>query len=421
MVKLKFLGGSEEVGRSGFLLDAGTKILLDYGIKLERTGIEYPLPVDTNLDAIVISHAHLDHSGHLPHLFQGSKSLAFMTPPTLELSEMLWQDSLKIARIEGNEAPFSRIEIQKTEKYTFPTNYGKKMDISEDVSLEMFDAGHILGSAMTKINMGNKTLVYTGDFKLIETRLHAGADVKALGKVDYLITESTYGDREQPDRKALEKRFIEEIQDAIDKGGHVLIAAFAVGRSCEIIDILNEYKLNADIYLDGLAQKAANIYLNNPKFLKNPKFLTKALGRANWVRNRKMRQQAIKEPCIIVTTSGMVEGGPVYEYLPKLYKDKNSKLFLTGYQVEGTGGRKLLETGKITIDGNELDVKMGVEKFEFSAHASRTELFKTIEKVDPKKVICVHGDVNTIQDFQKDIEGHGYEAIVARRGEEVEL
>src|SRR3989338_2389846 len=316
MVKITFKGASQEVGRSAFLVDDGDKILLDYGVKLTPHGLEYPLPVKTNLDASVVSHAHLDHTGNLPHLFQETNCLTYMTPPTLDIARILWFDTLKIAGLEGMDANFSKDEIAKTEKFTFPIGYRKHMDITDHSSIVFHDAGHIVGSALTELRMRNSAVVYTGDFRYLETRLHAPAQFERIKECDIMITYSTYGDRDHPDRKETEKQFVASVQEAIDRGGHVLLPSFAVGRSQEIIDVLNEYKVEAPIYFDGMGQKVARIYLSNPAFLPKPQFLKKSLDRLNWVRNVKMRKQALKQPSIIVCTSGMLQGGSVYAYLP---------------------------------------------------------------------------------------------------------
>ncbi len=408
-IRIKFLGAAHEVGRSAFLVDSGDKILLDYGVKLTPKGPEYPLRPDTNIDAAIISHAHLDHSGDLPHLFTKGKFLSYMTKPTLELAKILWHDTLHIAGMEGIDANFSKQEIVRTERFTFAVNYRKPMDITDSVSMQFFDAGHILGSAITKLDIGGKTLVYTGDFKEEETRLHTGADLTKIKKCDYLIMESTYGDREHPPRKELEKKFVNDVQDVIDRGGHALVTAFAVGRSQEIADVLFEYGVDADIYLDGMSQKAARVYLGNPSFLKKPKFLKQALTRINWVRNVKMRKNALKKPSVIITTSGMLQGGPVHFYLPELYHDKNSKLFLTGFQVDKTPGRILLDTGKINLNGIVVDLKMEYEKYDFSAHAGKKELMSVAKKLSPEKIMLVHGDDKVMKKLRLDLKQEGFE------------
>ena len=419
MASVRFLGAASEVGRSGFVVDVGEKILLDYGVKLTPKGIEYPLPVTENLAAVVISHAHLDHTGQLPHLFTKSNTMTYMTPPTLELSKMLWFDTLKIAGLEAMDASFSKQEIHAVEKFTFAVHYNRKLKVGENTSIELTDAGHIAGSAITKLTSPrDKTIVYTGDIRLDDTRLQVGADLPK-GDCDALIIESTYGDRDHDDRKETEKTFVGDIQDTIDRGGTALVSSFAVGRSAEMVDILNEYNLNADIYLDGMCQKAARIYMSYPKYIRNPSFLKKSLDRAHWVKNISMRKAALKKPSVIVTTSGMLQGGPVYAYLPEIYKDENSKLFLTGYQVEGTPGRILLETGKINLNGIVVKPKMKVEKYDFSSHAGKSELLKIIAKLNPKKVVLVHGDIEVMKKLLKTLKSEGFDAVAPHIGDEL--
>ncbi len=419
-IKFTALGGAGEVGRSSFIIDAGEKVLLDSGVKLTPKGVEYPLDVKVNLDAIIVSHAHLDHSGHLPHLFKKSNSITYMTPPTLDLSRMLWHDTLKIADLEDLPEPFSKDEIKRAERYTFPLNFEKPMSISERATVELFDAGHILGAAMVKLDFGKKTVLYSGDFKIEEMRLHKGASMK-FGKVDYAIIETTYGNREHGKRKEIEKKFVEDVQDTIDKGGHALIAAFAVGRSQEIMDVLYEYNLNADIYLEGMCQKASEIYLSYPNYLKNYQFLKKAMRRVRFVKSVNTRRMALKKPSVIITTAGMLQGGPITTYLPLLYNDANSKLFMTGYQVAETPGRVLLDTGKLNLNGVWVKPKMQYEKYDFSAHASRSELIEALEKMNPDKVICVHGDPEITDVFNSEMRAKGFNMISPERGKEITL
>lgn len=415
------LGGCQEVGRSSFLLDFGEKILFDDGVKLTPKDTEYPLPVKTNLDGIVISHAHLDHTGNLPHLYAESNFRTYLTPPTLDIAKILWFDTIKIAGFEGIELGWDENEIKKAEEYSFPTPYRRPLDITDNCSLEFFDAGHIIGSAMPKVSFGEKNFLYTGDFKKEETRLFSGADMD-VGNIDYLMVESTYGDRNHPPRKDVERLFVEEVQDTIDKGGWAVIPAFAVGRSQEVIDILAEYKVNAPIYLDGMCQKAARVMLSYPKYLKDHKFLKRALESAIWVTRRNLRKKALKQPSIIVTTAGMLQGGPVLNYLKTLYKDENSSVILTGYQVEETKGRRLMETKRIEIDGTDYAVKAKVEKFDFSAHASQHEMLESIKKWSPSKVFLVHGDKDVMPVFKDKItEELGIDTTILKQGKKVAL
>src|SRR3989344_210337 len=344
-MQLRVLGAGREVGRSGFILDAGEHFLLDYGIKLTPKHTEFPLDVKTNIKALILSHAHLDHSGYVPHFFEKSHCIAYMTSPSLDVSRVLWHDALKIAKHEKTRPPFQKEDIQKTERFTFPVRYKKKLEISRGVELEFFDAGHILGSAMAKISYKNRHFLYTGDFNPDETRLMHGADLNA-GKVDYVLTESTYGDRNHPNRNDSEKQFIDFVNETVSQGGTALVPALAVGRAQEVIDVLHEHrkKLQAQVFFDGMGQTVAEHFLQYPEYLKNPKFLGNALHSVKWLKNFD-RKKVLKEPCIIVSSSGMLQGGPSVFYLKKLYHDKRNGVALTCFQVPETAGRMLLDQG----------------------------------------------------------------------------
>jgi len=419
--KLIGLGACGEVGRSSFLIDVGDKILLDRGIKLTPNETEYPLPVHTALDAAIISHAHLDHSGDLPRLFTKNKPIAYMTPPTLDLAEMLWHDSLKIAGIEGIDAKFSKVDIKRTRRFAFPIGYKTMLRITDKVSLELFDAGHIVGSAITKLSFDNKSLVYTGDFKVEETRLLRKADIN-FGPVDYVIIEGTYGDTDHPARSRVEKEFVDACLEIVQNNGFAIVPAFAVGRSHELVDVLVEHKVDVPIYLDGMAQKAANITLQYPNYLKNPKSLRKALDKAIWVKKDRQRRKILEEPAIIITTAGMCEGGPVLNYIKRLYNDERSAIFLTGYQVEGTQGRRLIEEGVIAIDGKEYRPKCKIRKFDFSAHPGQSEMIRALKRWSPEKVFIVHGEPEKINAFKSKIkEELGIDAMPLELGKTVKV
>lgn len=420
---ISFLGAAREVGRSGFLVESEDNILLDYGLKFgPENKTEEPLPIKQHLDAIVVSHAHMDHSGDVPKLFSNSNALTYLTPPTLELSNLLWEDALKIAGHEGVHAGFSRDELHRIQRYSFPVGYKRKLHITQDVIMEFLDAGHISGSALTKLTFdNNKTLLYTGDLNPMETRLHCGTDLKA-GKVDSLIIESTYGNRNHPPRKELEKVFAEEVQDIIDRGGWALVPSFAIGRGQEVIEILYSHKVEAPIFYDGMGQKAARIMLNYPQYLKDPKNLKKALGTAIFVRGLKDRKNALKKPSVLVASAGMMQGGPILYYTRKLRLDPNSKLFFTGYQAAGTIGRQVLETKRFVEEGMEMEINLEVEKFDFSAHAQKDDLLKAVGKWNPEKIFLVHGDFGIMEFFKERLREQGFNRVeMPKRGQTLKL
>lgn len=408
-VKVTFLGASREVGRSGFIVDSGDKLLLDYGVKFGPNNLaEYPLPVNTNLDAIILSHAHLDHSGYIPNLFLDSSTLTYLTPPTLGLSNLLWEDSLKIAGHNGTHAGFNQEEVFRLRRYCFQVGYKKKLNVTKDWTMEFLDAGHIPGSALTKLTyQKEKTFLYTGDLNPMETRLHIGTDLK-VGHVDSVMIESTYGNRNHPPRRELEKVFFEEVQDIIDRGGWALIPAFAVGRGQEILMILDDFGIDADVYYDGMGKTAAQIMMDNPSYIKDPGALKKAMRKTIVIHSQKMRKDALKKPCVIVASAGMMQGGPILFYTQKLRNDKNSKVFFTGYQVDKTIGRTLLDHKKLVVEGVTYDTSLEVQKFDFSAHAQKDDLIKALKKWNPEKIFLVHGDAEIMDTFKETLRGIGF-------------
>ncbi len=423
MNSLTGLGACQEVGRSAFVLDFGEKFLLDYGVKLAPEGVEYPLDVKENIKAVIISHAHLDHSGYLPYFYNKSEALSFMTQPTLEIADILWQDSVKIAEFEGMAPKYNKKEIERTHKYNFVVPYKKQLHLTNDVSLEFFDAGHILGSALTKITHKEKSFLYTGDYKVNETQLHIGADLN-VGKVDSVLIESTYGDREHPNRKEEEKKLCESVQETVDRGGWAVVPAFAVGRSQELVDILTGYNIDVPIYFDGMGKKVANIYLKHSELIKDPKRLKKGLAQVKWILGAGDRKKALRQPSVIVTTSGMMKGGPVVGYAQKLMMDPKSKIHLTGYQGAETPGRMLQDQGKLPYGPNESIVKVACkyEKYDLSAHPSQEEMILSLKKWSPKNIFLVHGDKNVMEIFKRKIkEETGINAQPLKIGEKVEF
>jgi putative mRNA 3-end processing factor len=421
-VTLEVHGAGQEVGRSSFVLNSKEEhILLDYGVKLTPGKQEYPTPINQKLNAVVLSHAHFDHSGFIPQLFLKNPCPVYMTPPTLELSKLLWEDSIKIAEQDGTPPLYSKNEIRVAEQHVFPMQYQKPIDITMNTRLEFFDAGHILGSAMSKLTTKNKTIAYTGDFMVPPIKLQDGANVKGLGKADCLIIESTYGNRNHADWKQSEKEFVEKIYETLDRGGHCVIAAFAIGRSQEVLDILFEHGVDAPVFLDGMGRKVTEIYHNFPSFNSKPQTVRRILEQVNIVKHPGIRKQALREPSVIVTTAGMLEGGPVLYYLDKLHSSERNSLLLTGYQVEGTKGRNLLETGKIEVDSGFIEPKMEIQRFDFSTHSGKDSLVKTIKDVSPEHVVLIHGDKKISRDFAEELKGQGYKVSNPAVGETVAL
>ena len=411
-MKLRFLGGAREVGRSSVVVEGSRRIMLDCGVKLDSK-TEYPSSFESDL--MIISHAHLDHSGFSPFYYKFSSIPSIGTYPTLELTELLLKDFLKVNRRKHEKVPFRDKEIRKFSRNFVVVNYDEEFAFGDSV-IKFYDAGHIPGSCMIELNFDGKKLLYTGDFKLTPTYLHKGAEIH---ESDILIIESTYANREHPPRREVEKRLKEEIQETILKGGNVLMPTFAVGRAQEMLFVLDSLGFSDIVYLDGMAKDATQIVLNSKKFISDADWLLRILQKINFVEERRDRREALKKPSIILTTAGMLNGGPALDYIPKL--NQNSKIIFTGYQVEGTNGRQLLENGTITLDGKKFKVPQKAIYLDFSAHAGRSELFEFVEKSKAEKVFVVHGDSKIAIDFKDELLMLGYNAFAPENGSVFEI
>jgi putative mRNA 3-end processing factor len=421
-MRLSFLGGAQEVGRSAVLVDTGTeKFILDYGVKINVKPTEYPKEVNAKLNAILLTHAHLDHCGAIPILYGQHQTCPFYgLEITLPMSRMLMYDSYKISKYENEDEKFSKRDIGNAIKHFKVVQYRKPFMI-EKTRITFFDAGHIPGSAFILLETQNKRILYTGDFNLSGTRLIKGADLD-LPEVDILITESTYSDREHPDRLKEERKMVETIQETVENNGIALTSCFAIARTQETLLVFDEYELEYPIYVDGMGKKTTRILNSYPDIQKEYNCVGKALKRLNvkFITTSSMRKRILKKPCIIVTTSGMLTGGPIAHYIEKIYDREDSALILTGFQVPGTEGAVLLETGRYIHQDLDIPVKMSVRKFDFSSHSSRSELFNFVKHVNPGKVFCVHGD-NTKRFAQELKEEHGFDAFSPSNGNNFDI
>ncbi len=411
---IRFLGGAGEVGRAGILLEGTKRILLDYGIKLDHK-TEYPLPAG-KVDAFVLSHAHLDHSGYAPALYNTGFPMAIGTAPTRDLTELLIEDSIKINRIQRTGQHFFKRELKSFLNNYVAAKFSDSIDVGE-YTVTLRDAGHISGSALSLIenNKGRK-LMYTGDFKLSPQLLQHGAD---MVESNILITESTYAIDEHPDRDELVKKLASDIREVIGSGGIALLPAFAVGRAQEILAILEKEGLADRAYIDGMARAATEIVMRYPHEIDDSDLLGRAIGNVGWIDNNNDRKKAMRGGSIIVTTAGMLTGGPVLNYITRL--NRNSKIFLTGYQVEGTNGRNLVEHKPLVIDGKHVRIQTPFEFYDFSAHCGKSDLYKYIRETNPETVICVHGDRDNSKNLAENLRLEGFEAHAPQIGEKIEV
>jgi len=413
-MKIKCLGGCREVGRNAFLVQGKENILFDYGVKVESN--ETPLPVE-KVDSIILGHGHLDHCGNLPMLYRKFKVPLFSTIATFEEAHLLLKDSLKIARIKGFTKHFTEKDIEKMKNNEVRVTYGQKIE-GEKFSLDIFDAGHIPGSTAPLLEMNGKRILYVSDFNTNPTRLLNGANID-LKNIDVLILESTYSNRNHPDRKETEKKFFETIQGTIANEGVAVLPCFAVGRAAEILMILDSFKADFPIYLDGMAKEATEITLRYPEFIRDPKALRKALDDVKLIYSNDERKKIVKKPCAIVTSSGMLEGGPSVMYIKYLYDNVESSIIFTGFIIPRTAGRYLLDTGRFVTEGFDLKIKMGIHVFDFSAHSGRDNLFDFVNKIKPEKVVCIHGD--NCERFATELRGRGFDAVAPKNGDIIDI
>ncbi|MCL7474829.1 MAG: beta-CASP ribonuclease aCPSF1 [ANME-2 cluster archaeon] len=436
-VRVTALGGCREVGRSCFLLSTPeTKVLIDCGVNVgsDDNGTPYLyIPEVTpisQLDAVVLTHAHLDHCGLIPLLYKyGYEGPVYCTPPTRDLMALLQLDFIDVAAKEGKTIPYPSTMIRETLKHTITLDYGGVTDIASDMKLTLHNAGHILGSSVVHFHVGDGlyNIAFTGDHKYEKTRLFDPA-VNTFPRIETIITEATYGGARdiQPIRKEAEAQLKRIVQETVARGGTVLIPAFAVGRSQEVMLVLEEAIRLGEIdkvpvYLDGMIWEATAIHTTYPEYLNsdlrtmifhkgmNP-FLSDCFIQVD---SQKKRQELLdnRVPGVVLATSGMLNGGPIMEYLRAYGPDERNSLVFVGYQAEGTMGRRLQKGwNEIPVHQNGksevITVNLQVQTAEgFSGHSDRKQLMDYIKKMKPRPehVLTEHGDEKSCLDLASSI------------------
>ena len=427
-VSLLTLGGFGQVGRSCMLLSTPeSKILVDCGI---NPGAKHPMDAFPRLDwanitldeldAVVIGHAHLDHTGFLPVLCKfGYKGPIYCTEPTLPMMNLIQLDAIKVAAAQGRTPLYSERDVKQIMKQAITLPYGTVTDISPDIKLVLANAGHILGSALCHFHIGNgdHNFVYSGDIKFGKSILFEAASWN-FPRVETLLIESTYGAKEdiQPSRQEVESAFINAVNNTLADGGKVLIPIPAVGRAQEIMMVIDHYMksgemIEAPVFTEGMISEASAIHEAYPEYLArelkqkiletddNPfdsEYFTN-------VEHADAREEPLRDnsPCIILATSGMLEGGPVLEYFKNIAPDSKNKVLFVSYQVNGTLGRRVLDGSKqVSMLGKEgkvevVTINCGVEKLDgFSGHSDYNQLMSFVQRLRPKlrRVLVNHGE-----------------------------
>jgi len=432
--RIEALGGFKQVGRSCVFLETPhTKVLLDCGINV--AGANDPLksfpylnilhmPLN-ELDAVVVTHAHLDHSGFIPFLFKsGYSGPVYCTPPTRDLMTLLQFDYIDVLAKEGKEAPYNETDVKKMLKYCIPREYREVTDIAPDMRLTLHNAAHILGSASVHMHVGEggHNLVYTGDIKYGFTRLFNNVDMH-YPRLETLIIESTYGGKDaiQPNRQDCEDYLLKVIKETTERDGNILIPVFAVGRGQEIMLVIeNFYRnglLDTKCYIDGMTNQASAIHTAYPEYLRkgdqrrilqNDSPFTAEIFEPM---NGKKREEVLQEKGVmIIASSGMLTGGASLDYFQRMAEDANNCMIFVGYQGEGSLGRKIQGGLKMLPRTDEngrtkaLNVNMRIETIDgFSGHADRDQLLAYVRnlKPKPKKILVNHGEKTRAAEFAR--------------------
>lgn len=367
-----------------------------------------------DVDAIILTHSHLDHSGAVPVFHIHERKPVYANKITLELAQILIADFIHLS---GYYLPYEYLELRSMIRKSVHMDY-RKEKTEKDMSFQLFDAGHIPGSAQVLAEAEGKRVLYTGDINTVDTRLLRGAD-QNYGELDAVIMESTYANEEHPERASLEKEFVEKVTEVVERGGTVLVPAFSVGRAQEIACILAAYHFEHTVVIDGMARETNKILMNYVNYLRDPRLFMDAMHSLMWVEGWRDRRLATKKPCVIISPAGMLKGGPSVFYVSKIGKKAQNAVFLVSYQIPGTPGRELLEKGMCIIDGKIRKVKAKVERFDFSSHCGATELRELAKKFRGNpKIYVVHGAEGNCEKFAKWIkEEVGLEAFAPKAGD----
>ena len=418
-LQIRFLGGTQEVGRIAIAVKTEkTQVLLDCGVMLNhKPGFPMHIP-PKDVDAIILTHSHLDHSGAVPIFYIHGKKPLYTNRLNLELSQILISDFIHLS---SYYLPYEYLELKSMMRSNKHLDFGVEEEIG-DIKFQLLNSGHIPGGAQILIEAEGKRVLYTGDFNTVDTRLLEGAKME-YGDLDAVIIESTYADEDHTERLELERRFVDEVTDVVEKGGTVLVPAFGVGRSQEIACVLTAHHFEYPVTMDGMAREVSRIVMNYKEFLRDPKLFTDAMHSADWIEGWRDRRKATKKHGVIISPAGMLKGGPAVFYTSKIGKKANNAIFLVSYQIPGTPGRELMEKGVCLIDGKMRKVKASVKHFDFSSHCGASELKEAVKKLGGKPKICVvHGAEGNCELLAKWTRNElGLEAIAPKAGDIVKV
>jgi len=428
-IRMTMLGGYRQVGRSSILVQTPhSNVLMDCGVEPgseEKPYLDVPEFSIDRLDAVVLSHAHIDHAAYIPWLYkQGYRGPLYLTAPTRDLMVLLCLDYIDICQKNGKEVPYNKKDVERAVKHSITLDYGEVSDITPNMRLTLQPSGHLLGSSLTHLHIGNgiHNILYTSDMKFGQTRLFDPA-WSQFQRVETLMIESTYGGREDnmPPRQAIEEDFMRVINATMERGGKVLIPSFAVGRSQELMVILANNNFQYPIYMEGMVWDATAIHTAYPEFLskqiqndifrygRNP-FLYEKFHHT--VPKERSKILDSTEPCVIIATSGMLIGGPSVEYFKALAPNKNDTMLFVGWQSPASLGSRIqkgwkeipayTEDGKTRMQRVEMEVQT---THGLSGHSGHNELMNYIYKLTskPERILVGHGEPKKCVEFSREI------------------
>jgi len=411
-LRYHYLGGGNEVGNVGIVLEDPTsnRLLLDYGIAPTKPP-RYPNEAPHVSNAI-ITHSHIDHLGMVPWLASNHNTTLHGTELTAAISEMMWYDCHKVSSIEGYPLPWDKRDIDlalsawKTHQFNQPWK-------QDDWKLELHRAGHIPGAAMLHVETPNKSVLFSGDFDTRDSQLTVGA--KPV-QTDVLFVEGTYGGRDHPPKQEENQRFIERVVEVIDRGGTALVPAFANGRTQDVVMLLHKHLPELDVHVDGMGKRVAKLQMEHPETLRDPSALESAWKWCRRVSSKSDRKKAL-DADVIVSTSGMLDGGPSIWYLNRLRHERKNAIVLTGYQARNTGGRRLLDERRIPIFGKLANIELNVDQYSFSTHAGHQEIVDFAEQCQAEDVVIYHSDPTMARPpLAEALEKNGHQVHVPENG-----
>lgn len=379
----------------------------------------FPMHVQPkSVNGLILSHAHLDHSGAAPMFFLGNKMKLHCTPVTAELSSLLIEDFIKIS---GPYLPFEFLDLMAMTKSTQDHRYMEPFQVG-DFTIQFYDAGHIPGSAIISVEAGSKRLIYTGDVNGSETNL-LKPSWKALGEANLVITESTYATMDHPARQEVEKSFVDFATDVVERGGVLLTPAFSVGRAQELAMVLFKHGFRHPVAMDGMALKVNEILMRHQEYVRDASAFRRTLENVEEIVSWSRRRTFIKTPGVIISPAGMLVGGSSVFYNQQLSLKEKNGIGIVSFQVPGTAGRTLIDKGLTLINGKPTKVKAEVRRFDFSSHSGKSILEGDLKSVGGSpKFMTVHGEEESCVKLAEELHTQlGAEALAPRVGEEYEV